>query len=218
MNEQELQVTLKDIQDVMVSMDGRMQQIEKQQSEAKDYSAELASINGKLEHIVKDETLAGLKASMSKLATASSNLVTAISEQQIMQETLIKEFPQKMKTEIVHRFTGRQQPYIITGIALVFITISSLLASVQLWRNNLALQSSDIKIRTVKLIYPKVFLDVDTFYHESPKKLAAWVEQEEARLFAIIKAEEAARQSKEKAERATERLNRLKKQKNKNSK
>jgi|SRR5690606_9958473 len=218
MNEQELQTAVKDQQEIMVLMDRRVQQIEKQQSETKDYSTELARIDGKLEHIVKDETLAGLKVSMSKLATASSNLVTAISEQQIMQETLIKEFPQKMKAEIVHRFTGRQQPYIITGIALVLITISSLFASVQLWRDNLALQSSDIKIRTVKLIYPKVFLDVDTFYHESPKKLAAWVEQEEARLSAIIKAEEAARQSKEQAERATERLNRLKNQKDKNSK
>jgi len=80
------------------------------------------------------------------------------------------------------------------------------------------LHSSDIKLRTVKLVYPKVFLDVDTIYHDSPKKLAAWVEQEEARLLAITKAEEAARQSKEQAEQATERLNRLKEQKDRDLK
>ncbi|MCT1526435.1 hypothetical protein [Sphingobacterium hotanense] len=41
MNEQELQTTLKELQDVMVCMDGRLEKIEKQQSEAKDYSAQL---------------------------------------------------------------------------------------------------------------------------------------------------------------------------------
>ena len=60
---------------------------------------------------MKDEALAGMKASISKLASASSNLVTAINEQQIMQDKLIKEFPQRIKTEIVHRFTDRQRPY-----------------------------------------------------------------------------------------------------------
>ncbi|MGM1430148.1 hypothetical protein ACS126_12885 [Sphingobacterium lactis] len=218
MNEQELQTTIKDQQDIMVRMDKRVQKLENRQFDPKDYSAEFARIDGKLEHILKDETLVGLKASIGKLAAASSNLVTAINEQQIMQEKLIKEFPQKMKAEIVHRFTDRQRPYIIAGIVLSLIAISALFASVQLWRNNLALQSSDIKIRTVKLIYPNVFLDVDTLYHESPTKLEAWVEREESRLSAITKAEEAARQSKEQADRANERLNRLKKQRGKSSK
>src|SRR5690606_38999737 len=194
-------------------MDKRVQQIEKQQSETKDYSAELARIDGKLEHLIKDDTLIGLKESIRKQATASSNLVSAIGEQQTMQETLIKEFPRKIKVEIVHRLTGRQRPYIIAGVALFLVTVFSLFVSVQLWRTNSALYGSDIKLRAVKLTYPKVFLDVDTIYHDSPEKLAAWVEQEEARLLAITKAEEAARQSKEQAEQATERLNRLKEQK-----
>ncbi|HBI87128.1 MAG TPA: hypothetical protein DDY75_04480, partial [Sphingobacterium sp.] len=63
MNEQELQKTLKDQQDIMVSMDERVQQLEKRQSETKDYSAELADIGKKLESNIKDETLVGLKAS-----------------------------------------------------------------------------------------------------------------------------------------------------------
>lgn len=62
MNEQELQTTVKDIQEIMVSMDGRLQEIENQQSEPKDYSAEFANIVKILEHIVKDGTLVGLKA------------------------------------------------------------------------------------------------------------------------------------------------------------
>ncbi len=218
MNENELQVTLRDIQEIMVSMDGRLLEIEKQQTDAKYLSEGLSEINGKLEHLMKDEALAGMKASISKLASASSNLVTAINEQQIMQDKLIKEFPQRIKTEIVHRFTDRQRPYIIGGIVMLLVAICSLFTTVQLWRNNKVLRSSDLKIRTVKLLYPKIFLDVDTMYHENPKKLEAWVEREETRLSAIIRAEEAARLSKNQADRATEKLNRLKEEKRKNSK
>lgn len=218
MNEQEIQTILKDQQDILVQMNEHLHQIERQKPEIKDYSAELAHISGRLEHIINDDTLIGLKESIRKQATASSNLVTAIGEQQAMQETLIKEFPRKIKFEIAHRFTGRQRPYIIAGVVLFLVAVFSLFASIQLWRDNLALHGSDIKIRTVKLVYPKVFLDVDTLYHDNPKKLAAWVEQEEARSFAITKAEEAARQSKEQAEQATERLKRLKEQKDKNLK
>ncbi|WP_028296887.1 hypothetical protein [Olivibacter sitiensis] len=218
MNEQELQTTVKDQQDIIVRMDKRVQQIEKQQSETKDYSAELAYISGQLEHLLTDDMLTGLKESIRKQATASSNLVTAIGEQQTMQETLIKEFPRKIKVEIVHRLTGRQRPYIIAGVVLFLVAVFSLFASIQLWRDNSTLHGSDIKMRTVKLVYPKIFLDVDSMYHDSPKKLAAWVGQEEARLFAITKAEEAARQSKEQAEQATERLKRLKEQKDRNLK
>lgn len=218
MEEQEIQTILKDQQDILVQMNERLHGLEKQKSEIKDYSAELAHISEQLEHLLTDDMLTGLKESIRKQATASSNLVTVISQQQAMQEKMIRELPQRIKVDVEHRLTDRQRPYIITGAILLLVLVLSLFASIQFWRENTALNGDDIKLRTVKLIYPKVFLDVDTLYHDSPKKLAAWVEQEEARLLAITKAEETARQSKEQAEQATERLKRLKEQKDRNLK
>lgn len=89
MNEQELQTAVKDQQEIVVLMDKRVQQLEKQQSETKDYLEELAQINKKLEHIVKDETLVGLKASILKHATTTDSLVNAFGEQR----KLISELP-----------------------------------------------------------------------------------------------------------------------------
>lgn len=209
MNEQELQTAVKDQQEIMVLMDRRVQQIEKQQSETKDYSAELASINGKLEHIVKDETFAGLKASILKHVEASGHLVTAVDEQTQM----IREIPQRTKVTVEHRITGRQLPYIITGAVLILISVFSLFASFQLWQSNSALHDSDIKIRMVRLLYPHVSLDVDSAYRNSPKELRMWVKQEEERLLAIRKAEESARQATEQAELAKRELEDLKEQK-----
>ncbi len=209
MNEQELQTAVKDQQEIMVLMDRRVQQIEKQQSETKDYSAELASINGKLEHIVKDETLAGLKASILKHVEASGHLVTAVDEQTQM----IREIPQRTKVTVEHRITGRQLPYIITGAVLILISVFSLFASFQLWRANSALHDSDTKIRMVRLLYPQVSLDIDSIYNNNPKQLKILVKEEEERLLAIRKAEESARQSTEQAERAKRELEDLKEQK-----
>ncbi len=125
MNEQELQKTLKDQQDIMVSMDERVQQLEKQQSETKDYSAELADIGKKLKSNIKDETLVGLKASILKHIEATGHLVTTVGEQ----KKLISELPQRIKVNVEHRITGRQRPYIITGAVLVLVSVLSLFAS-----------------------------------------------------------------------------------------
>jgi len=209
MNEQELQTAVKDQQDIVVLMDKRVQQLEKQQSENKDYSAELADIGKKLEHIVKDETLVGLKASVLKHVEATGHLVTAVEEQ----KKLVSEMPQRTTTTIEHRITGRQLPYIITGAVLILVSVLSLFASIQLWRANSALHDSDIKIRMVRLLYPQVSLDIDSIYYNNPKQLKIWVKQEEERLLAIRKAEENAKQSTEQAERAKEKLEQLKEQK-----
>ena len=206
MNEQELQTTLKDLQEIMVSMDGRLQEIEKQQSETKDYSAELADIGKRLGNNIKDETLVGLQASILKHAKATDSLVTALEEQ----KKAISEMPQRIKVNVEHRITGRQRPYIITGAILVLVSVLSLFASFQLWRSNSALFASDIKIRMVRLFYPQISLDIDSVYRKNPKELKIWVEQEEERLRALRKAEESARQSTEQAERAREKVNRLK--------
>lgn len=210
MNEQELQTVVKDQQEIMVLMDRRVQQIEKQQSETKDYSAELASINGKLEHIIKDETLVGLKASILKHAKATDSLVTALEEQ----KKVISEMPKRIKVNVEHRITGRQRPYIITGAIVALVSVFSLFVSFQLWRSNSSLQDGNIKIRMVRLFYPDVSLDIDSIYNSNPKELKIWVKQEEERLLAVRKAEENARQSIEQAERAREKLQRLKDLKN----
>lgn|SRR5690606_8579794 len=209
MNEQELQTAVKDQQEIVVLMDKRVQQIEKQQSETKDYSEELAQINKKLEHIVKDETLVGLKASILKHIEATGHLVTALDER----KKLIGEMPQKTKMTVEHRITGRQRPYIITGAVLMLVSVLSLFVSFQLWRSNSALHDSDIKFRMVRLFYPQVSLDIDSIYNNNPKQLKIWVKQEEERLLAIRKAEENAKQSTEQAERAKEELKSLKEQK-----
>jgi len=210
MNEKELQTTLKDLQDVMVSMDGRLEEIEKQQSEAKDYSDELAEINKKLDSKVTEETLVGMKASILKHVKVTGNLVTALEEQ----EKAISELPQRIKVNVEHRLTGRQQPYIIAGAVLMLVSVFSLFASYQLWRSNSALHDSDIKIRMVRLIYPPISLDIDSIYNSNPQKLKSWVKHEEERLLAVRKAEENARQSTQQAERAKEELQRLKELKN----
>src|SRR5690606_6073877 len=210
MNEQELQTTLKDLQEVMVSMDGRLEEIEKQQSEAKDYSDELAEINKKLDSKVTEETLVGMKASILKHVKVTGNLVTALEEQ----EKAISELPQRIKVNVEHRLTGRQQPYIIAGAVLMLVSVFSLFASYQLWRSNSALHDSDIKIRMVRLIYPPISLDIDSIYNSNPQKLKSWVKHEEERLLAVRKAEENARQSTQQAERAKEELQRLKELKN----
>lgn len=206
MNEQELQTTLKDLQDVMVSMDGRLEEIEKQQSEAKDYSAELTEISEKLESKITEETLVGMKASILKHVEATDNLVTALEEQ----KKAISEMPQRIRVNVEHRITGKQRPYIITGAVLVLVSVFSLFVSFQLWRSNSALQDSDIKIRMVRLFYPDVSLDIDSIYNSNPQKLKSWVKHEEERLLAVRKAEENARQSTQQAERAKEELQRLK--------
>ncbi|TCV19617.1 hypothetical protein EDC17_1004139 [Sphingobacterium alimentarium] len=206
MNEQELQTAVKDQQEIVVLMDKRVQQLEKQQSETKDYSAELADIVKKLESNIQDETLVGLKASILKHAKATDSLVTALEQQ----KKAISEMPQRIKVNVEHRLTGRQRPYVITGAVLVLVSVLSLFASIQLWRSNSALCDSDIKIRMVRLLYPQVSLDIDSIYYNNPKQLRIWVKQEEERLIAIRKAEESARQSTEQAERAKEEVNRLK--------
>lgn len=132
--------------------------------------------------------------------------MTAVDEQ----KKLISEMPRRIKFQIEHRFTDRQRPYIITGIILLFVSVFSLFASMQLWRANSALQDSDIKIRMVRLLYPQVSLDIDSIYNNNPKELKVWVKQEEERLIAIRNAEENARQSTEQAERAKEELKKLK--------
>lgn len=130
MNEKELQTAVKDQQEIVVLMDKRVQQLEKQQSENKDYSSELADIGKRLEYIVKDETLVGLKASILKHVEATGHLVTAVEEQ----KKLLSEMPQKTKMTIEHRITGKQQPYIITGAVLILVSVLSLFTSFQLWR------------------------------------------------------------------------------------
>ena len=220
MKEQEIQTILKDQQDILVHMNEQLHRIEQQKSETpeiKDYSAELAHISEQMGHLLTDDALTELKDSIHNKVSFNSKLVATISERQGIQETLIREIPKKMKIDVEHRLSGKQRPYIIAGVVLFLIAVFSLFASIQLWRGNSALHGSDIKIRAVKLIYPKVFLDVDSLYHDNPKELEAWVGQEEDRLLAITNAEEAARQSKEEAEMASERLQRLKEQKNKDS-
>ena len=211
MNENELQTAVKDQQEIVVLMDKRVQQLEKQQSETKDYSAELADIVKKLESNIQDETLVGLKASILKHAKATDSLVTALEEQ----KKLISEMPQKAKMTVEHRLTGRQRPYIITGAILVLVSVLSLFASFQLWRSNSALHDSDTKIRMVRLLYPQVSLDIDSIYNNNPKQLKIWVKQEEERLLVLRKAEENAKQSTEQAERAKKELQRLKEKKSK---
>src|SRR5690606_13316612 len=165
MNEQELQTTLKDLLEIMASMDGRLQEIEKQQSEAKDYSVELTEISKKLESKITEETLVGMKASILNHANATANLVTALDEQ----KKLIGEIPQKTKMTVEHRLTGRQLPYIITGAVLLLVSVFSLFASIQLWRSNSALHDNDIKIRMVRLLHPLVSFDIDSIYNKNPK-------------------------------------------------
>src|SRR5690606_6699577 len=178
MNVQELQTTVKDQQEIVVLMDKRVQQLEKQQSETKDYSEELAEINKKLDSKITEETLVCMKASILKHAKATDSLVTALEEQ----KKAISEMPQRIKVNVEHRLTGRQRPYIITGAVLVLVSVLSLFASFQLWRSNSALNDSNIKIRMVKLIYPPVSLDIDSIYNSNPEKLKSWVKQEEERL------------------------------------
>lgn len=206
MNEQELLVILKDTQEILVQVDKRLQKMEENKPEIKDYSAELADIGKRLESNIQDETLVGMKASILKHAKATDSLVTALEEQ----KKAISEMPQRIKVDVEHRITGRQRPYIITGTILLLVSVLSLFASFQLWRSNSALNDSDIKIRMVRLFYPQVSLDIDLAYSNSPKELKIWVKQEEERLLAIRKAEENARQSREQAERAKEKLERLK--------
>lgn len=210
MNEQELQTTLKDQQDIIVSMDERLKEIETQKPEIKDYSAELAEIRKRLESNIKDETLVGMKSSILKHAKATDDLVIALEEQ----KKAIRQLPQRIKLDVEHRITGKQKPYIITGAVLVLVSIFSLFASFQLWRSNSALQDDNIKIRMVSLFYPDVSLDVDSIYNSNPKELKIWVKHEEERLLAVRKAEENAKQSTEQAERAKEELQRLKDLKN----
>ena len=173
MNEQELEKTLKDQQDIMVSMDERVQQLEKKQSETKDYSAELADIGKKLDSKITEETLVGLKASILKHIGATGNLVMAVDEQ----KKQISELPQRIKVNVQHRITGKQRPYIITGIVLMLVSLLSLFASFQLWRSNSALHDNNIKFRAVRLFYPSVSLDIDSIYYNNPKQLKVWVNQ-----------------------------------------
>ena len=211
MEEQGIQVILKDQQDILVRMHEHLRRIE-QTPETKDYSAELAHISGQLDRLLTDDTLNGLRESIRKQATASSNLVAAIGDQQAMQERLISEMPRKIKVDVEHRLTGRQRPYLFAGVAMFLVTVFSLFASIQFWQANSTLRDNDIKFRVVRLLYPQVSLGIDSTYSNSPNELKTWVRQEEERLLAITKAEESARQSKEVAERAAEELKRLQQQ------
>ncbi|WP_185210628.1 hypothetical protein [Sphingobacterium mizutaii] len=208
MNEQELLVILKDTQEALVQVGKRLQKMEEDKPQSKDYSAELADIGKKLDSKITEETLVGMKASILKHAKATDSLVTALGEQ----KKAIGEMPQRIKVNVEHRLTGSQRPYIITGAVVVLVSVFSLFASFQLWRSNSALQADDIKIRMVRLFYPDVSLDIDSIYNSSPEKLKIWVKHEEERLLAIRKAEENAKQSTEQAERAREELERLKEQ------
>src|SRR5690606_17270693 len=150
MNEQELQNILKDTQEALVQVGKRLKKMEEDKPQSKDYSAELAEISKKLDSKITEETLVGMKASILKHAKATDSLVTALEEQ----KKAISEMPNRIKINVEHRLTGRQRPYIITGIVLVLVSVLSLFVSFQFWRSNSALNDSDIKIRMVRLIYP----------------------------------------------------------------
>ncbi|MEN5433612.1 hypothetical protein ABE545_08215 [Sphingobacterium faecium] len=194
-------------------MDGRLEEIEKQQSEAKDYSDELAEINKKLDSKVTEETLVRLKDSILQHVNATDNVVIALEGQ----EKVMSKMPQSIKVLAEHRLTGRQLPYIITGAVLVLVSVFSLFTSIQLWRSNSALHDGDIKTRMVRLFYPSVSQEIDSIYNDNPEKLKTWVKREEERLIAVTKAEENAKQSeedakkaKEEAKKAREKVNRIK--------
>lgn len=191
-------------------MDGRLQEIEKQQPETKDLSEELAQINKRLEQVVTAHDLEEFQGSTNGQITSFGADIAEIKEGQTRLGNMISEMPKRTRFQIEHRFTDRQRPYIITGIVLLFISVLSLFASFQLWRTNSELRDSDIKNRMVRLFYPQVSLDTDSLYNNNPKQLKIWVEQEEERLIAIRKAEENARQSIEQVERAKEELKKLK--------
>lgn len=217
MNEKELQTAVKDQQEIVVLMDKRVQQLEKKQSENKDYSAELAQINKKLEHVATVEDLAELQASNnSQIATMGADIMD-IKEQQTIQGNIMSELPKRMKFQIEHRFTDQQRPYIIACVVMLLVWALSLFVSIQLYQENSTLHDNDIKFRMVRLFYPHVTLDIDSTYSASPKELEKWIKQEEERLHAIRKAEENAEQSeqeakkaKENAKKAREKVNKIK--------
>ncbi|WP_231388381.1 hypothetical protein [Sphingobacterium hungaricum] len=90
------------------------------------------------------------------------------------------------------------------------ISVTSMV--VQLWTSNNNLRDNDVKIRMVRLLYPKVWIDVDTVYSDAPERIRFWVQNEENRLIAIKKAEGNAKRISEQAERAKLILDKLKKQ------
>src|SRR5690606_21681427 len=166
MNEQELLVILKDTQQALVQVGKRLRKMEDNKAESKDYLAELAEINKKLDSKITEETLVGMKATILKHAKATDSLVTALEEQ----KKAISAMPNRIKVNVEHRITGRQRPYIITGAVLVLVSVFSLYASYQLWWSNSALQDGDIKIRMVRLFYPDVSMDIDSIYNSNPKE------------------------------------------------
>jgi len=89
--------------------------------------------------------------------------VTAVVEQ----TKIIREMPEKTKVTAEHRITG-------SAVGML-LSVLSLFASFQLWTSKSALHHSDIKIRKVRLLYPQVWLDIDSFYNNNPKERRIWV-------------------------------------------
>ncbi|KGE13794.1 hypothetical protein [Sphingobacterium deserti] len=215
MKEQELYDLLKDQQDILVNINQRLDQIDKAGAEQNNISGKLDSIGKVLGDLQNDLAVVDVKEVLQRQVASGSNLLTVIREQNTMQDKLIKEMPKKIKVSVEHNLTGKQRPYALAGISLLLIALFSLFSSILLWQANDRLEDSDIKIRFVRLLHPKLWIDTDSVYRDNPEEIQKWVEHEEERLIAIQKAEEVVKKSSEEALRAETRLEGLKKHKHK---
>ena len=76
---------------------------------------------------------------------------------------------------------------------------------------NSRLHENDIKFRIVRQIKPNAAYQADTIYYQNPEEIEKKTKQLEVEQLAIAQAEAAAKEIKEKADRAKERVLKLKK-------
>lgn len=214
MKEQELYDLLKDQQDILLHINQRLDQMERSINGQRDYSQELEYIAKELEHQKIDETKTVLKRFIQNQANYNVNLLSAISEQNKMQTNMINELPAKVRVRVEHNITASQRPYILFGVCLLIASSLAFFFSIEFWQANGDLRDGNIKLRMVRLLYPNVWVDVDTTFRDSPAEVEKWIIEEEERLIAIKKAEEIAKRSNAEASRAKTELRRLKQKKN----
>ncbi|WDF69599.1 hypothetical protein PQ465_04275 [Sphingobacterium oryzagri] len=210
MKEQELYDLLRDQQDLLVNINHQIGQLDKASAEQNNFSAKLDSIGKVLGDLQNDLSIVDVKEVLQSQIASGSKLLTVIREQNSTQDNLIKEMPKKIKVSIEHNLAGKQRPYAVAVITLLLIALFSFFSSILLWQANNQLHDSDIKIRFVRLLHPKIWMDTDSVYRHNPGRIQKWVTQQEERLIAIKKAEENVDKFNNESKEARAKLRRLK--------
>lgn len=211
MKTEEIQEQLQDQQEFNIKIDERLKIIEGKEinfPEIKDYDGHFDEIKSLLQKQAEEDKTLPLQEKIHQQAFATTTFKEAVERFSI----LVRDLPEEIR--VLYRFEDKTKGFVIGGIILLLLSSVSVGISFHLWSENGRLHDNDVKFRIVRQIQPNVAYRADTIYYRNPIEAEKKTKQLEAHQLAIAQAEAAAKEIKEKADRAKENVFKLKKKGN----